>query len=111
MRRLFVEDTIREILHKVDKVGEAAEKLTDAEMRRDVLLIREKIKMKIKRSQLDHDHLAAANQLLAFILQKMRDGKITLFQVKHFIKFAQSNKLDRLLATWDKNLLKIKPNV
>ncbi|XP_017949119.1 uncharacterized protein LOC100488874 isoform X2 [Xenopus tropicalis] len=103
--------SIHEILNKVDKVGEAAEKLTDSEMRRDVLLIREKIKMKIERSQLNHDQLAAANELLAFILRKIRDGKMTLSQVKHFIKFAQSNKLDRLLDTWDKNLLKMKRNV
>ncbi|OCT64089.1 hypothetical protein XELAEV_18045191mg [Xenopus laevis] len=103
--------SIQEILNEVDRVGHAAKELTDSEMQEDFLLIREKIKKKIERSQLDQDQLVAANELLAFVLRKMREGKITLLQIKYFIKFSQSDKLNRLLATWDKNLLKMKPNV
>eukprot|EP00079_Xenopus_tropicalis_P008817 XP_002932254.2 PREDICTED: uncharacterized protein LOC100491090 [Xenopus tropicalis] len=103
--------SVQEILNEVDRVGHAAVELTDSEMQQDFLLIREKIKKKIERSQLDQDQLVAANELLAFILRKMREGKINLFQIKYFIKFAQSDKLDKLLATWDTNLLKMKPNV
>ncbi|KAG8435600.1 hypothetical protein GDO86_013514 [Hymenochirus boettgeri] len=97
------------ILSKIEKVGEVARDMSDPITRHHVLQIQEKVKQKITGARLNRSQIAAANGLLAFILRKIKNGKITSSQIKHFISFAQSNRLDALLATWDKELLKRKP--
>ncbi|CAH2322689.1 Hypothetical predicted protein [Pelobates cultripes] len=94
------------VLDAIEEIGEVAKKLMDPEMQKVYFMILDKIKTKIRASPLDQVQLSHAHDLLDTITRNLRGGKIRTDHIRYFLYFAQSDKLDRLLATWDQQLLK-----